>query len=168
MQHPYNEVAATAIASLPPLPFLLLPVLFLFWALFPCPTLHSLPLINCTFAAEIPFSTQLKDAHYSVPLDPVHPLTTPTPSRSARSSLRCSSFWGKQIARCGSRARSHSQKKNNSKPQCNFSYACHPWKGVHGEGGEKGKEAGGWPKTTANNQQGKQINADKELQAAEL
>lgn len=139
---------------------------FCFGLCFPCPTLHSLPLINCTFAAEIPFSTQLKDAHYSVPLDPVHPLTPP--SRSARSSLRCSSFWGKQIARCGSRARSHSQKKNNCKPQCNFSYACHPWKGAHGEGGEKGKEAGGWPKTTANNQQGKQINADKELQAAEL
>lgn len=48
---------------------------FCFGLCFPCPTLHSLPLINCTFAAEIPFSTQLKDAHYSVPLDPVHPLT---------------------------------------------------------------------------------------------
>lgn len=62
------------------------------------------------------------------------------------------------------------KRKTIANPSAIFLMPANPAKGVQGEsvGRRAGKGRGGGPKTTANKQQGKQINADKELQAAEL
>lgn len=61
------------------------------------------------------------------------------------------------------------KRKTIANPSAIFLMPANPAKGVQGESvGRRGGKGRGGPKTTANKQQGKQINADKELQAAEL